>query len=136
VPLFRRRRSTEMAVQAESLVETPPDLPTHWRAYADRLDDVAVELAELVAASDDFGVEPDPVGGWTVNLYDDVRGYVGDPAIEALEPKIAALDGVTRAIHEDREIIRVEGSITGEQLAAFVISELALTGDPHARDDL
>lgn len=127
---WRRRRSTEMAVRAEELVETPPDLPSHWRAYAEDLDDDRVELAELVAASDDFGVEPDATGGWTVNLYDDVRGYVGDPAIERLERVLRQLDGVTSALHEDREIIRVEGSITGEQLAAFVVFELARTGEP------
>lgn len=132
---WRRRDKHREREIAEMQAIPPPDLPTRWEGYAGDLDDTQRELAELVASSDDFGVEPDANGGWTVNLYDDVRGYVGDPAIEALEPKLAALDGVTSALHDDREIIRVEGTITADQLAAYVIAELARTGDPHAWED-
>lgn len=92
------------------------------------------ELAAEIESSADFGVDRVGPGTLHVNLFDDVRGMVGDPAIEALPDALAGLPGIERCVHSDREIIEVEGPIATGQLAAFVIAELAATADPDYWD--
>lgn len=105
-----------------------PDLPASWKGYdvpEDRL-----SLVEELILCEEFRVEEEEEE-IVVNLYDDARVLVGDPAIEALPAAIAALPGVEEVYHEDREIIRVRGSINREQVEAFTLAHLARTGDPR-----
>lgn len=108
----------------------PPDSPTDWLAWSlvpeDRLG-----FARAIDASPDFGVDPRVDGpGWTVALYDEIRGMCGDPAIEALAQWLADLDGVDGVEHTTREHVEVWGAITAPQLRAAVVARLGETGDP------
>jgi hypothetical protein len=128
--IFRRRRRP-----APPTTPGPaPALPTTWLAWGTVPDDRRGLAAEIDTCAD-FGVDEQGPATYQVALFDDLRGLVGDDAIEALAPKIAALEGVERCEHSDRELIDVEGPITAEQLRAFVIAELAVSGDPHFWDD-
>lgn len=128
--LFRRTPA-----RGQETVATAPDLPARWQDHTDRIPPGRVDLAAELEASDDFGVDPGGPGRWRVALFDDVRALVGDDAIAALPERLARLDGVDGVSHDDREFIDVEGAITGEQLRAWVVAELATTGDPHYWDD-
>ncbi len=119
---FRRRKGSA------------PNLPSRWSGWNTVPED-RLELAREIESCEDFGVDEQAPGVHQVALYDDLRGLVGDDAIEALPEKIAALDGVERCDHLDREVIEVEGTITADHIAAFVVAELAVTGDPHYWDD-
>ena len=111
-----------------------PDLPVDWRAWR-RVPPDRVGLAEDIESCEDFGVEQEARGRHRISLYDDLRALVGDDAIETLPEKVARLPGVTSCLHVDREEIEVEGPIRPEQLAAYVVAELAATADPHFWDE-
>ena len=68
-------------------------------------------------------------------MYDDVRGLVGDPAIESLPAWLESSDDIERADHIDREIIEVDGSVDRDGLAVRIIARLAETADPTYWDD-
>lgn len=111
-----------------------PHLPLDWREWH-RVPQDRLELAEEIESCSDFGIEPEGRGRHRISLYDDLRGLVGDEAIEPLSEKISALDGVKSCTQVDREEMEVEGAITAEQLAAFIIAELAATGNATSWDD-
>lgn len=129
--IFRRRKQPAPPTAPGGPV---PTLPTTWQAWGTVPDDRR-DLAAEIDTCADFGVDEQGPAAYRVALFDDLRALVGDDAIEALAPKIAALEGVERCEHSDRELIDVEGPITAEQLRAFVIAELAVSGDPHFWDD-
>lgn len=90
-------------------------------------------FAAEIAASPAFGVDPGDHFhdvDWRVALFDDVRGLVGDAAIEALPDVLGELEGVEQVEHLQREYTDVVGTVTAAQVAAFVVAELARTGDP------
>ena len=92
-----------------------------------------VMMAEQIAASADFGIDPPTEPAtftWDVALFDDVRGIVGDAAIEALEGWLPTLDGIDTAVWADREYFMVAGPISRHDLAVAVIVRLVCTGDP------
>lgn len=97
----------------------------------------AVELAAELADSSDFGVDPSEEDGfrWSVALFDDVRGLVGDPAIEALPAWLETFDDVDAAESFDREIIEVRGTVERHDLAVRIVARLAATADPTYWDD-
>lgn len=97
----------------------------------------AVELAAELADSDDFGVDPSEEDGcrWSVALFDDVRGLVGDPAIEALPAWLETFDDLDAAESFDREIIEVRGSVERHDLAVRIVARLAATADRAYWDD-
>lgn len=128
---FRRRGQRP---EREPPSPPAPSLPSGWRDW-ERVPPDRLELAGQIESCPDFAVEPEGPGCHRISLYDDLRALVGDDAIEALAGKIGRLDGVARCNHDDREEMVVEGAVTGEQLAAFVIAELAATGDPSFWDD-
>lgn len=131
---FFRRRRDDGATPPAPPAARQPDLPVTWEAWGTVPDDRRGLAAEIDACAD-FGVDDHGPRTYQVALYDDLRALVGDDAIEALPPRIAALSGVERCDHEDRELMTVVGSITAGQLRAFVVAELATSGDPHAWDD-
>ncbi|WP_436793838.1 hypothetical protein [Actinospongicola halichondriae] len=99
--------------------------------------DDAVDLATEIAATPDFGVDPSDEDGfrWLVALFDDVRGLVGDPAIEALPAWLESSPDVDRAESFDRELVHVSGTVERHELAVRVVSRLAATADPTYWDD-
>lgn len=102
-----------------------------WAAAGVRADRVA--MAQEIAASADFGVDPPAEPDefmWDVALFDDVRGICGDAAIEALDGWLETVDGVDTAVWADREYFMVAGPISRHDLAVAVICRLAETGDP------
>lgn len=96
------------------------------------------ELAEEIASSDDFGIDPpaEPGFDWDVALFDDVRGIVGDDCIEALPDWLESLDGIEETVWADREYIWVRGPISRHDLATAVVARLAITADPDYWTDL
>lgn len=97
----------------------------------------AVEIATELAETPDFGVDPSDEDGyrWFVALFDDVRGLVGDPAIEALDAWLETFDDIDRVEFFDRELLHVDGTIGRHDLAVRVVARLAATADPTYWDD-
>ena len=106
-----------------------------WAAAGVPTDRVA--MAAEVATSPDFGVDPSPEPGfrWRLALFDDVRGVVGDDAIEALPAWLMDQPGIEQVDHFDREFMDVRGEVDRDSLAVQVVARLATTGDPHYWDD-
>ena len=105
----------------------------------DQLPPDAAALAERLAASGDFGVEPSEEDGfeWEISLFDDVRGWVGDDAIEALPAWLESFDDIREVLHVEREVIWVGGIVSRAGLEARVLARLAQSADPGYwdRDD-
>lgn len=96
-----------------------------------------VEMAVELASSPDFGVDPSPEPDvrWQLALFDDVRGVVGDDAIEALPAWLEQQPGIDEVHHSDRELMDVSGTIERDALARLVVARLATTGDPTYWDE-
>ena len=106
-----------------------------WAAAGVPADRIA--MATEVASSPDFGVDPssEPDRQWQLALYDDVRGVVGDDAIEALPGWLEEQPGIEVVEHVDREVMEVGGTIGRDALARLVVARLATTGDPGYWDE-
>lgn len=99
--------------------------------------DDRIEMANEIASSPDFGVDPstEPDRQWQLALFDDVRGFVGDDAIEALPSWLEAQPAIDEVDHVDRELMEVRGGINRDTLARLVVARLAVTGDPGYWDE-
>lgn len=96
-----------------------------------------IELAAEIASSPDFGVDisDEPGCQWRLALFDDVRGVVGDDAIEALPSWLEEQPAIDEVDHVDRELMEVRGGIDRDTLARLVVARLATTGDPNYWDE-
>lgn len=123
--LFRGRRRPSAAVVG---------LPVHWSGWGSLSAD-REELAGEIEECEDFGVDPEGPGRFSIALFDDLRGLVGDDAVDVLERDLETLEGVDVVEREDREVIIVDGSLSCEQLRAFTVATLAREGDRHYWDE-
>lgn len=122
--------------------EREPAAPEPWDGSgvdwsAAGVPDDRIELAVEIASSPDFGVDPsdEPDRRWRLALFDDVRGVVGDDAIEALPTWLEQQPGIDVVEHVDRELMEVGGTIDSDALARLVVARLASTGDPGYWDE-
>lgn len=69
----------------------------------------------------------DEADEWIVELGDDVRALVGQPALDRLADVLPGNAGVTAATFEDREVLVAAGRIDPAVLKRWVVAELTRT---------
>ncbi|MCO8125992.1 hypothetical protein NHL50_02090 [Acidimicrobiia bacterium EGI L10123] len=130
-----RFRTPKQPVEPESEPDPWDGSGVDWAAAG--VPDDRIEMAAEIASSPDFGVDAstEPGRQWSLALFDDVRGVVGDDAIEALPSWLEEQPAIDEVDHVDRELMEVRGEIDRDTLARLVVTRLAVTADPGYWDE-